>query len=147
MPRHRPLLATVAALTVAVATFLPARPASAADGCVAAGSDYTCTFTLVTGPVIKVVIGLTTDEVKTIKDGLTGNVYYPGFANELALLAGSADGIAALLETLASLEQQHKAFRAALDTEVAKWPMPGTTSAASAMPVKTTTARTRPGSA
>lgn len=68
MPRHRPLLAAVAALTVAVATFLPARPASAADGCVAAGSDYTCTFTLVTGPIIKVVIGLTPDEVKTIKD-------------------------------------------------------------------------------
>ena len=57
--------------------------------------------------------------LKTIKDGLTGNVYYPGFTSELALITGSENGVGALLETLASLEQQRKAYRAALDTEIA----------------------------
>jgi hypothetical protein len=57
--------------------------------------------------------------VQTIKDGLTGNMYYPGFTTEIGLLGGSETGLSALLSTLASLEQQRKTIRAALDTEIA----------------------------
>ena len=46
-------------------------------------------------------------------------MYYPGFTAEVGLLAGSETGLAALLDTLASLEQQRKTIRAALDTEIA----------------------------
>ena len=68
---RRPLHAAVAALAVVLATLAPARPAAAADSCSVDQTSYKCTITLLTGPVLTVVVRLTPEEVKAInpKDG------------------------------------------------------------------------------
>jgi hypothetical protein len=53
----------------------------------------------------------------TIRDGLTGNLYYPGLTSNLAALSASYTGQHALADQIASLEQQLKTARFALDTE------------------------------
>ena len=56
--------------------------------------------------------------VHRIRDGLNGNIYYPDLTGEVTALTAAENGLLALLDTVASLDQQLKTIRAALDTEV-----------------------------